>query len=159
MTLDVELERSIGTTLAAILVAVASFCLSVMALQSNGANTLINDIFGILGLVSMLTSALIIDSILDNAGCTFMYRLKKLMNGGYLLFCLVMAAMSFAILLVYHLQETQIKSLQLSKSYLYLLFGASSVALFLKLMRDEKDNLSAPALVVLYVLSFYFANP
>jgi hypothetical protein len=130
-----------------------------MALQSNGANTLINDIFGILGLVSMLTSALIIDSILDNAGCTFMYRLKKLMNGGYLLFCLVMAAMSFAILLVYHLQETQIKSLQLSKSYLYLLFGASSVALFLKLMRDEKDNLSAPALVVLYVLSFYFANP
>lgn len=155
MPLDDPSERSIGTALAAILVAIAIFCLSVMALEKNSSTSPINDIFGILGLLSMLSSALIIDAMLDKANLDFCYRFKRLLNGGYFLFCIVMAGISFSILLIYQMQERQAFSFQWSKTYI--LFGASSIALFLKLMCDDKDHLSAPSLAILYFLLFYFA--
>ncbi len=156
MSLTANDERSIATTIAAILIAVATFSLTIMALEKNAPSSVSNEIFGFLGLGALLSSALIIDSILDKANCSPMYRFKDLMNGGYFLFCLVMAGMSFGILFLYNHQELSIPHPGWQNIYWFYII--SSTFLFLKLMLDDRDHLFGPLLGGSYVMSIIVTN-
>ena len=151
MTLNEELERSIGITLGGFLIAVASICISIMASNSNGAATINNEVFGALGLASLLTSAFMIDAILDKAGCGIAYRFKDLLNGGYTLFCLIISGLSAGIILLYHSQEGGVTNTT------FIIIALSSNVIFLKLMMDERDHVLGPILFLLYLLAFFSA--
>ncbi|MDX8396722.1 MAG: hypothetical protein R8K49_00205 [Mariprofundaceae bacterium] len=148
MPISVETERNLGTTLGGFLIAVSSICLSIMASYNDGPATYNNEVFGVLGLTSLLTAALMIDSILDKAGCKFEYRLKQLLNGGYCLFCLVLAGISSSIIILYHEQEGTLTMVT------WCLAIGSSLAMFFKLMMDDSDHVLFPILLVLYVAAF-----
>lgn len=155
MSLSDSAETSMAMTLAAILIAVATFCLTIMSIQTDAKLSVSNEIFGFLGLGALLASALSIDSVLDKAGCGFNYRLTKLMNGGYSLFCIVISGMSFAILFLYHSQESTCGTLW---CFSFICYFFSSVFLFLKLMLDDKDHLFGPLLVITYIISVLVTN-
>jgi len=144
-------EKNLATTLAAILIAVATFSLTIMGIASDATTSISNEIFGLLGLSSLLTSALIIDSILDKAQCSPKYRLTELMNGGYVLFSIIMAGMSFGIFFIYLHQEAP--EIVRGFSYLYISYAVSSFCLFTKLMWDASDRIFAFLLALSYIVS------
>ena len=146
---DDGLEKSIGTTLSGFLVAVSAACLTIMLDNSGNDPIFKNEVFGALGLFSLLTSALMIDSILDRANSDFWSRLFRVLNGGYALFSVVMAGISAGIIYLYRVQEGTITVWTL------LLIVLSSASLFLKLMRDDKDHTLGPLLFVSYLAAFF----
>jgi hypothetical protein len=100
MSKNEQLERQMAGPLAAALVTVATFCLTVMGLVNSPGQNFIDEIFMILGLASLLSAARIIDATFDRVALNVTDRLK-LIGGGYFLFCLIVGGMSFAILLLY----------------------------------------------------------
>ena len=151
MALNDESERAFGTTLAAILVAIATFCLTIMALTKEGYLTVSNEVFGLLGLGALLTSTLILDAILDKAQCSFSYRSKELLNGGYFLFAIIMSGISFAILYLYHAQENPAGNSGWTN--IYILFIICSVIQWFKLMMDDREHVLGWALGGAYFVS------
>jgi hypothetical protein len=95
------LEQTTAMTLSRILVTVAAICLAAVGLDKSPGQSIVDTFFGVLGLVALISAALIVDSILDNAEFNVKDRFR-LMKGGYFVFCLVVSAMSFGILLLYH---------------------------------------------------------
>jgi len=98
---DIEsLESTLTGPLSAALITIAIFSLSVMSFVPDPAKSLIDEVFGILGLVSLISAALILDAELDKRELTFRDR-RKLYSSGYIVFCGSIGGMSSAILFFY----------------------------------------------------------
>jgi hypothetical protein len=96
-----ERERQIAGLMSAALVTVATFSLTVMGLGVDSPEQhFVDEIFMVLGLSSLFSAGRIIDYTFDQIGVTFDSR-RNLLGYGYFLFCTIVGAMSFAILLLY----------------------------------------------------------
>ena len=95
-----ELEARMAGPLSAALVAVATFSLTVMGLVPTPIQSLVDEIFMALGLISLLSAARIIDTVFDKVALNVSDRFRMI-GGGYFLFCLIVGAMSFSIMLLY----------------------------------------------------------
>jgi hypothetical protein len=95
-----KLEEQMAAPLAAALVAVAIFSLTAMGFVSDPRQSFVDEVFMALGLISLLSAARIIDVRFDKVDLTITDRFE-LIGGGYFLFCFIVGAMSFAILLLY----------------------------------------------------------
>ncbi|MEM7062178.1 MAG: hypothetical protein AAF572_03320 [Cyanobacteria bacterium P01_B01_bin.77] len=153
MGLEKDQEITIGLTLSSFLIAVAVAFLSLMALQDVGASNSHNELFGVIGLFSLLTSALIIDSILDHANFNFLRRIRFL-NGGYTLFCLLVAGINAGIIYFYRFQEgIQLFTPSSPITTISMIFTLAFT--FLKLMTKDDKHTFAPALLLTYSLAFF----
>ena len=137
-------EEVIGTTLSGFLVAISAACLTLMVSDSMGSVE--KGVFCALGQFSLLTSALMIDSILDRADIEFWHRLLRVLNGGYALFSLIVTGISAFILYLYRVDGGGGLSYEAS-----FLIGLSSLAIFFKLMRSDADHELGPLLFVSYL--------
>jgi hypothetical protein len=95
-----ELESGMAGPLAAALVALATFSLTVMGLVGVPRQSVVDEIFMILGLSSLLSAARIIDTVFDKVALNVSDRFR-LIGGGYFLFCLIIGGISFSIMLLY----------------------------------------------------------
>jgi hypothetical protein len=126
----------LAMTLSPILIAVAVFCLTVMGLEQSPQQSIIDEIFGVLGLVSLFSAALSIDSILDDYELGVWDRFR-LMKGGYFAFTLVVGAMSASILLLYYAKAHALSQVGWSNSFIP--FVLTGLFIVCKLM-SHKDN-------------------
>jgi len=100
MRKEEELEARMAGPLAAALIAVATFSLTVMGLVTTPTQSLVDEVFMALGLISLLSAARIIDTAFDKVALNVSDRFRMI-GGGYFLFCLIVGAMSFSIMLLY----------------------------------------------------------
>jgi hypothetical protein len=100
VTVREKVETQMAGPLSAVLITVATFALTAMGLVNTPGQSFVDEIFMVLGLGSLLSAARIIDVMFDKFALDVTDRFK-LIGGGYFLFCLVVGAMSFAILLLY----------------------------------------------------------
>jgi hypothetical protein len=105
MSKNEVLETQMTGPLAAALIIVATLSLTVMGLANIPGQSYVDEIFGALGLAALVSAARIIDATLDKAALDSADRFK-LIGGGYFLFCLIVGAIGFAILLVYATKST-----------------------------------------------------
>lgn len=143
MNEDKELERHVALTVSAILIAIAAFSLPIMVLNQNAKNTLSNEMFGLIGLFSIVTSSLLIDSLFDENEYTFINRLK-MMNGGYTLFAIVISIICTSLFIIYNLQEEN------RITWHYVPFVCAGVTTFGKIMSHDKKERW-----LLFLCSFY----
>lgn len=142
-----ESETTIGITVSTLLVTISVACLPIMTVQQEDL-PLPREVFGVLGLFSLLTAALTIDSILDDRGYKFGYRLLSLFNGGYTLFCLAISGINVGTVWLYRTQIVKESPL----SYpLIVLSALSTLVIFFKLMSDDEDHMFGPLLPILYI--------
>lgn len=137
MTPRDELEARMLTTVPPILVAVAIFSLTVMALEQTPKHTFVDEIFGLLGLFSLFSSAWIIDHMLDEIKLKVIERFK-LIGGGYFLFCIVIAAMSTGTLLLYYVKKTGLETVSWNNAFLPFLLTGMFIILKLMSHRDRQ---------------------
>lgn len=153
-----ELEE---LSLAALLVTISAISVPSLAIfQNTGKETLANDIFLIVGLLSIYGAARIIDDLLDNSkidksggieivsrnnganepGVSFWERLK-LFGRGYMVFCIVVSLISYGLLVLYANQENLNIQQEYLSTVLNALYSFTGVSIFFKLMTDDEPGI------------------
>jgi hypothetical protein len=133
-TLD-ELKLPLATAMAPMLLAVATFALTLLVQTKNPRATITDELFALLSAACLLGSATIADSAMDSCGASGSERLKFL-GGGYLLFCIAIGAISTVIPIVY-LEQAGAAPIALWR---YLLFAATGVVVLVKpLIYEERS--------------------
>jgi hypothetical protein len=145
-----ELEARLATTISPILVAVAVFCLTVMAIEASPRQTFVDEIFGILGLLSLFSAALIVDSLLDEQKIKFVERLM-LMSTGYFIFSFIVGAMSTSILLLYYVKNHS--GTQDTWDNSFFPFILTGIFIVLKLMSHEDRHIWLIGMMFAFVWS------
>ena len=147
-----EVEIRLATTLSPILVAVGVLCLTLMTLPPDPAKTFIDEMFMAFGLLSLVSAALTVDSLLDKQQLKLGDRIT-LMNGGYLVFSIVIGFMSAGILLFYYTRSYKGSELTWNKSLIpFLLVGLFIVC---KLMSHKDAHGWTAAIVGALAWSIY----
>ena len=165
-------------SLAALLVTISAISVPSLAIfQSTGKETFANDIFLIVGLLSIYGAARIIDDLLDNSkidrsggfeivsrnngasdpGISFDER-RKLFGRGYMVFCIVVSFISYGLLILYANQENLNIQKQLLSFSLHMLYVLTSASIFFKLMTDDKPGRWGFCVRVGLVLSIVFTK-
>ncbi len=120
------IQRNIAIAMAALLVTTSANKLPFMVSVSDDklvSFKFLNDIFWFIGLLSLITSSLLIDSILDDEDIDFKQRLG-LMGYGYLIFSVLVSVMSVAVTVLFiDLEMDQTKIPVLSIPFLPILLG------------------------------------
>jgi hypothetical protein len=147
-----ELELRLATTLAPMLLTIATFSLTVMGLQQNPEKTIVDELFSFIGAACLLAAAVVADSALDKQDLGLFERMK-FMGGGYLFFCLVVGAMSTAIPILYSAKRAGGDGITWHKSYLW--FISVGIFVVLKLMSHKDKQVWTAAIILSYFASLY----
>ena len=122
--------------MAPMLLAVATFALTLLVQTRNPRATITDELFALLSAACLfLGSATIADSAMDSCRASGSERLKFL-GGGYLLFCIAIGAISTVIPIVY-LEQAGAAPIALWR---YLLFAATGVVVLVKPLLSEERS-------------------
>lgn len=136
-----ELLKSVATSLSSVNVAIATFSLAALTQIKSPKDTILNDLLVGFGLSTLITAALLIDALFDSYGWKIGKRFQVL-NHGYALFCLVVSAMTVAIIWFYAYQELPATfSLPRTRIILSVLTIFSGSSIFSKLMSKANEPL------------------
>src|ERR1051325_6996303 len=113
-----ELELRLTTTLAPMLLAIATFSLIIVGQEQHPQVSIVDELFSCLGAICLLAAALVADSALDKQAVGLFDRVK-LMGGGYLFFCLIVGMMSAAIPVLYSAKRAGAAGIMWHQSFLW----------------------------------------
>ena len=147
-----DLQLRLATTLAPMLLTVATFALGAASFVTNPENTLVDELLSLLSSFCVFSSALLIDSALDKQSLNFVTRLTFL-NGGYVCFCIVVGAMTTIIPILYEARRSGAGVFGWHKSFI--LFIAAGASVFLKMMTHKDRQGWTVSMFIFYVLSIY----
>ncbi|WP_010384266.1 hypothetical protein [Pseudoalteromonas rubra] len=143
---------NIAIAMAALLVTTSAVTLPMMASVTSSNHKYLNDIFWLVGLGSIVTSALLIDWVLDKAKFNFKRRLG-LMGGGYVVFALLVSLISVAVTAQFFVLEVGEKSTSVfSFPFLVFLFGGLSI--FIKVMTEDDHYLASGGILLFFSISY-----
>lgn len=132
--IDKNIEEQVALTASTILVAIAAFSLPIMVFTENAKVSSSNEVFGIIGLLAIITSSLLIDWIFDERNYKFEDRFKML-NFGYTLFAITISAICLSIFILYNVQEKNVCT------WHHGIFLLAAICVFGKIMSHDKREL------------------
>lgn len=145
-------QVNIAIAMAALLVTTSAITLPMMASVTKLNHQYLNDIFWLVGLGSIVTSALLIDWVLDRSHIDFKQRLT-LMGGGYLAFALLISFISIAVTAQFFALEMGKKDTTIfSIPFIFFLIGGGSI--FFKVMTEDDHSLALLAIVLSFFTSY-----
>ena len=125
---------SLAEAMAPMLLAVAVFSLTLLRQTSNPTRTYTDEIFAVLSGVCLFGSATSADAAMDRYHLNIWKRIRFL-NGGYLLFCLAIGTLTFAVPVLY--AETEGRTLSF---WPYVIFGLMGLVVAYKPMVDRETG-------------------
>lgn len=143
-----DLNSNNAFTLASLLITISTIFISVLA-SGNAINSPI--LYGIIGFLSVSTAALLVDWVLDKNLKMVWFERLIFLNGGYVLFSLTMSSVAFGVLYFTNAARNCISGEVLTPHNM--LFGATSLFLFLKIMTKEDKQAWLIGLIFFAVLS------
>ncbi|HCE4792117.1 TPA: hypothetical protein NKQ44_004691 [Vibrio parahaemolyticus] len=148
-----QAQINIAISLAALLVTASAITLPMMSAVTNVAHPYLNDIFWFVGVGAVITSALLIDWVLDESKLNFQARLH-LMGKGYLAFAILISLISFAVTaqfytLEYGEQHTSIFSTP------FAFFFFASLSVFAKVMTEDDQGMYIWGIGIFYAISYW----
>ncbi|ELR64459.1 hypothetical protein C942_02483 [Photobacterium marinum] len=147
-----SVQVNIAIAMAALLVTASAVTLPMMASVTQQSHQYLNDIFWLVGLGSIVTSALLIDWVLDKSHINFKQRLT-LMGGGYLAFALLISFISIAVTAQFFaLEMDKIETTIFSIPFLCFFIGGISV--FFKVMTEDDHSLALFGILSSFGLSY-----
>jgi hypothetical protein len=153
-----EIGASVAFTIASLLTTIATIFISVLATNTK---TPYHVLFGGIGFLSVSTAALLIDWVLDEILKKVWHERIFLLNGGYLLFTIVISFVCFGVLCATYNVANGITTKAIPPFRHAILFSITGACIFLKTMVKKDKNVFVILLVVLGVLSFiliYYPN-
>ena len=148
-------QVNIAIAMAALLVTASAVTLPMMASVTGLNHQYLNDIFWLVGLGSIVTSALLIDWVLDRSNINFKQRLT-LMGGGYLAFALLISFISVAVTAQFFALQMgpEVKTTIFSIPFLLFFIGGMSV--FFKVMTEDDHSVALFGILISFTLSYLF---
>ncbi len=148
-----DLQASTSLTLASLLATIAAICISVLTATLVKVEAQITSLlFGVVGFVSIVTAALLVDWVLDDCYKIETLERVKYLNGGYFFFSLVMATIAFAVMVTTHLAVLGKHGFFCN---FWLTYTAVAVSLFLKVMFRKDYNILLIILLGVSVWDWY----
>jgi hypothetical protein len=130
-----DFKLRLATAMAPMLLAVATFALTLLVQTKNPRATITDELFALLSAACLLGAATIADSAMDSYGVSGSDRLKFL-GGGYLFFCIAIGAISTVIPIIY-LEQAGAAPIAL---WQYFLFAATGIVVLVKpLLHEERS--------------------
>ena len=152
---DVEKDNLGATaafTLASLLTTIAAICVSLLATSTDLQSQVVTLLFGFIGFLSIATSALLVDWVLDEIIEKKLTERLVYLNGGYLAFSLVMGCIAFTILETTYLTVSNSTSVGIEKHVLY---AVTATFLWLKTLFKTDKGIFLILLIMFSGISFY----
>jgi len=146
-----DLQLRLATTLAPMLLTVATFALGAASIVPSPSNTIIDEMLSVVAAFSIFSAALLVDSALDKQKISSLDRLSFL-GGGYVCFCGVVAAMTAAVPILY---EARCTTAPFGWHVSFVAYLGAGASVFLKLMTYQDKNVFTFGMFVFYVFSIY----
>ncbi|CAK2847011.1 MFS transporter [Vibrio crassostreae] len=143
-----DAQVNIAIAIAALLVTTSAVTLPLLqSVTSSDAHWYLNDLFWAVGVGSIITSALLIDWVLDRAQIDFSHRLT-LMGGGYLAFALLISLICLAV----SAQFMKVQELDSLSTLVCFIMGSGSI--FGKVMTQDDHDTAIYSFLVFYGLGY-----
>lgn len=147
-----QVQVNIAVSMAALLVTASAITLPMMSTVTNPNHPYLNDIFWFVGVGSVITSALLLDWVLDESQLSFKNRMH-LMGKGYFAFSILISIISFAVTTQFYTLEHQDKITTIF-SIPMLCFLLSSIFVFIKVMTLDERNIWIYLIIIFYATSY-----